>query len=550
MLPSRHAAMRKEAKAQAQVLRNPRRRVREREAMLPQTVNSRRGRGGYFPLAETVTVTIAGRREDAETALADRQVFKDLEEQTNLKIDWIDWPASQFSEKQNLAFAGGTFPDAMMGNFILSTTQMVNYGAEGWLMTWNDYINEEYMPNFYALCQRAPGLLESITAADGNIYGLPQFDMVGLAITNDTLVINTEWLEKVNMEMPTTTEEFYQVLKAFKEYGDLNENGKADEIPFTFQFNAGNNGQLSFMGFTGLAFNTQHERICYKDGKIVYVPQEEEYKEFLIYMNRLYSEGLLDPECFTMDTSTFNAKTQTPEPTCGVISIWDAARVNAPIEGNDPEQPGVYQYMGPLDGENGRDPVWIPRMTPYNRAFCFVVSADTEYKEELVRWADLFYDLDTSIMNSRGVVGLHIEEVGDRVYQSLKKEDGSDYTSAEKSEYITLDDGMYGIVEGDIEVIVQETPQAKSAANSLYEPYFNPNHVDTYVLMSEEEAELDNLLKPELVKYVDMWTTDFITNGNIDARWDEYVAGLQKLRVDEFIELYEGIASRSASAQK
>ncbi|MDE7046059.1 MAG: hypothetical protein K2O97_13845, partial [Acetatifactor sp.] len=54
----------------------------------------------YFPLKEPVTVTIAGRREDAETALSERQFFKDLEEQTNLQVDWIDWTGSQFSEKQ------------------------------------------------------------------------------------------------------------------------------------------------------------------------------------------------------------------------------------------------------------------------------------------------------------------------------------------------------------------------------------------------------------------------------------------------------------------
>lgn len=500
----------------------------------------------FFPLKDTVTVTMAGRRPDEEKALSERKVFIDLEQETNLKIDWIDWPNSQYTEKMGLAFSGDTLPDALMGNFILTTTEVVQRGAEGWLMTWNDYINEEYMPNFYALCQRAPGLLESITAEDGNIYGLPQFDMVGLSITNDTLVINTEWLKKVGKEMPTTITEFYEVLKAFKEYGDLNGNGKADEIPFTCRFNDGNNGQLSFMGFTGLAYNTQHERICYKDGKVVYVPQEEEYKEFLTYMNKLYSEGLLDPECFTMDAATYNAKTQTSEPTCGVISIWDAARVNAPIEGNDPNQPGVYQYLAPLNGENGKDPVWVPRYTPYNRSFAFVVSADTKYKEELVRWADLFFDLDTSIMNSKGVVGLHIEETGDHVYQVIKKEDGSNWTSVEKSEYITMDDGLYGIAEGDCEMITQDTPQSKNAANPLYEPYFNPNHVYTYALMSEEEAELDTLLKQPLKDYVDVWTTRFITEGNIDAQWDEYVKGLKQLRVDEFIELYEGIGARSS----
>lgn len=104
------------------------------------------------------------------------------------------------------------------------------------------------------------------------------------------------------MDMPTTTEEFYQVLKAFKEAGDLNGNGKADEIPFTFLYNGGNNGQMSFMGFTGLAYNNQHERICYKDGQIVYVPQQEEYKEFLTYMNKLYSEGSGRPRSIYHDS--------------------------------------------------------------------------------------------------------------------------------------------------------------------------------------------------------------------------------------------------------
>ena len=75
-----------------------------------------------------MTVTIAGARDDSETPLGDRQFFKDMEEKTNLKVDWIDWPQSQVVEKRNLAFAGGELPDAMMGNFILVTASLVKYG--------------------------------------------------------------------------------------------------------------------------------------------------------------------------------------------------------------------------------------------------------------------------------------------------------------------------------------------------------------------------------------------------------------------------------------
>lgn len=499
----------------------------------------------FFPLSDDVTVKIAAMRDDSRYATGDRVFYKEMLEATNLNVEWIDWPTSQFTEKLNLTFASGELPDAMMGNFILTAAEIVKYGSEGWLLTWNDYINEEYMPNLYALCQECDGLLESITAPDGNIYGLPQFDMNGLSTTNDTLVINTEWLEKVGMEMPTTTEEFYQVLKAFKEAGDLNGNGKDDEIPFTFNFNQANNGWLSFMGFTGIAYNNQHDRLCFKDGELVYVPQEEEFKEFLTYMHKLYSEGLVDLECFTMTAAAYTAKVQTSEPTCGVISIWDAARVNAPIEGNDATKEGVYQYLAPISGENGADPVWVRRYTPYNNTFCFVVSADTDYAEELVRWADLHYATDISIQNSKGVEGLYIEEIGDGVYQTIKKEDGSSYTTVEMTEYIASIDGIYGLAEGEYSTNSEYSPQSKDAANALYEEYLNPNHVYKHALMTEEEAELDSLLKQPLKDYVDQWAAEFVTNGKIEERWDDYVAGLQALDVDQFIELYKGINARS-----
>lgn len=499
----------------------------------------------FFPLAEELQVTIAAKRDDSEFVVGDRVFFKELEEQTNVKVDWLDWPLSQATEKLNLSFAGGTLPDLLMGNFILSTSEMIKYGTEGWLMTWNDYINEEYMPNFYELCQRAPGLLESITAPDGNIYGLPQVDSTAEELTPDTIVINTEWLEKVGKKMPATTEEFYEVLKAFKDAGDLNGNGKADEIPFTFQYNAGNNGQLSFMGFTGLVYNTQHQRICYKDGEVVYVPQEEEYKEFLTYMNRLYADGLVDPECFTMTGAAYNAKVQTSEPTCGVISIWDANRVNVPLKGYDKMELGTYQYMPPLQGPSGVKPVWVPRILPYNRSIGVVISSDTEYAEELVRWVDLQFDLETSVNNLNGRVGVHIKQVGDKQYEEIFKEDGTSYTATEKTEYIASKNGIYGVLKGDFELLREDSPQSKKAANEVYEDYLNPNHVHTHALLSEEEAELDNLLQEPLKNHVDQWTAEFITKGNIDARWDEYVNGLLQLRVEEFKELWAGVAERS-----
>ena len=77
-----------------------------------------------------------------------------------------------------------------------------------------------------------------ITAPDGHIYSFPWIEELGagkesIHSVNDFPWINVEWLNKLGLKMPTTTEELKQVLIAFKTK-DPNGNGKADEIPMSF----------------------------------------------------------------------------------------------------------------------------------------------------------------------------------------------------------------------------------------------------------------------------------------------------------------------------
>lgn len=49
----------------------------------------------------------------------------------------------------------------------------------------------------------------------------------------DTPFINKAWLDRLGMEMPTTVDEWYEVLKAFKEQGANGNGDPNDEIPLT-----------------------------------------------------------------------------------------------------------------------------------------------------------------------------------------------------------------------------------------------------------------------------------------------------------------------------
>jgi putative aldouronate transport system substrate-binding protein len=95
--------------------------------------------------------------------------------------------------------------------------------------------------------------------------------------------INSDWLQKLNLQKPTTVEELYDVLVAFRDK-DPNGNGKKDEIPMM-----GRTGGLG-MGFENYVINAfiqylPNNRFMVEDGKTIFNRTEDEYREALKFIN-------------------------------------------------------------------------------------------------------------------------------------------------------------------------------------------------------------------------------------------------------------------------
>src|SRR5699024_1860792 len=160
----------------------------------------------------------------------------------------------------------------------------------------NDLI-EEHAPNLQAIFDEHPDFKSAITFPDGNIYSLPLFmdpENPNIRIA-EHFWIREDWLEALDMDMPETTEEFYQYLKAVKE-DDPNGNGEHDEIPFGGNGIGGLVNQLK--GAWGLSnrgvANGGHVDVDPETDELRFVPTDPKYKELLEYINKLYSEGLIE----------------------------------------------------------------------------------------------------------------------------------------------------------------------------------------------------------------------------------------------------------------
>lgn len=195
-------------------------------------------------------------------------VAKMLEEKTGYKVKYEMLPVENADDKLNLLMANKEPYDILK----LSAVQYRTLAAQGALEPLDDLLNK------YGKTLLDTGNAEAFENAklDGKIYGIPELQP--RAFIGGALGIRQDLLDELGMKVPTTLDEFYQLLKAIKE--------KKNIIPWT-----GLNGITDITGAFGLPTQWMD-----KNGKIVNRLEDPAMKEYLAFMSKLYAEGLLDQE--------------------------------------------------------------------------------------------------------------------------------------------------------------------------------------------------------------------------------------------------------------
>ena len=216
----------------------------------------------------------------------DLRFWQWLEEYTNVHIEWEVHSNADYATVVTTRLASGEIGTDIMN--VSSILNGVNAGMSGLAAP----LSLDNMPNIVAYDRDVlPIIITNNTAADGNIYTIS--GNVSPDIGHICFMYNTEWLEKIGKEVPTTLEEFYDVCVAMKEAGDLNGNGEADEIVLT------SSGLGNVVNMLGNAFGLVQYEDCDAfgvdaDGKVYAEIVTEAERECWEYVAKLYSEGILD----------------------------------------------------------------------------------------------------------------------------------------------------------------------------------------------------------------------------------------------------------------
>ena len=122
------------------------------------------------------------------------------QEKTNVQSTWQLVPEEEAEGRLNLMLASGEIPEMIFG--IVTPSQQALYGAQGLFLPLNDLI-EEHAPNLKKAFEIYPGMRETLTAPDGNIYGMLTLEDCYHCSMSQKLWIYQPWLDALGLEMPT-----------------------------------------------------------------------------------------------------------------------------------------------------------------------------------------------------------------------------------------------------------------------------------------------------------------------------------------------------------
>ena len=453
-------------------------------------------------------------------------MLDEFKKQTNVDVEMRIFPYETATERLNLDLNSGDYAD-VVGGWTLSDSMILTYGVnQGVFIPLEDYF-AEYCPRITEILD-LPGVREEMTAPDGHIYAIPY-------VCDDTKVgyspyINGRWLKNVGMDIPTTTEEFEAVLKAFKEQ-DANGNGDPnDEIPFSADPN--NKHIESMTGWFGLPMGKSGIGIL--DDEVVFAGASSTYREFLSWFNSLYEQGLIDLEIFTQDSSTWEGKGN--RDLYGVSIAYGSGEFSGIVlEGGEKSEFDVLPVLKTDKGGMGmRD---TNGFSVYRTQA--VITDNAEHPEVICRWFDNAFQLENGIGCNRGPVGTVVfkEDDGYRAIdvKTLSEEDQEKFSWGNlwpQSLPKYMPSGFKYIED-------HPTYNEKKVMEDTYEPYLTKTTIPSFWIPLDKIDRYSDIASA-LTDYFNQRQAMFISGEmdiDDDTQWQSYVDGLYALGLEDWMDV-------------
>ena len=336
----------------------------------------------YAPFEETLKLKVVmGYNESDKTGYtpSTSSINDIVKQHLNIEFDWMwEVPSTQYDTKLDMALASKQYPDVLKCDFdtycYLKDAGMLADLSD----VWEEYASEplKAVINPY---------LHHTTDSNGALLGIPYTSDSATSIK--VTFWRTDWLENLNLEMPSSLEEFTAVIKAFRD-NDPDGNGEKDTYGYAVQSDPfGGLGLLPIFH----AFNAYPTSWIEKDGELVRGITQPEVKAALDYLRELYAGDYINPEFATL--SEEQVKTDIVNSEIGVMGAdWfqpDYGTVMENVQNNEKAAWQCVPMMGQVDGVPAAMSV---NGSEFSQVNVVLAGASEDAKIAMVKLLNFFYD--------------------------------------------------------------------------------------------------------------------------------------------------------------
>ncbi len=500
-----------------------------------------------FPLAETATLTgMISYPPSTESNPNNRTIFKRLQEATNVEIKWTAIQSDQWGDKIVLNMSNPNILTDFVFTAGFSDNDLLRYADYGAIIPLEEYI-DTYMPNLKSVFDKYPEYRKMCTDVNGHIWALPWIEQLGSNYTaiqtiGDMSFINKKWLDFLGLEIPTTVDEFEQTLIAFRDnasrlQAEFGIDGSI--IPMSCIVNDGDQDPAILINGFGEGYGDadrgRHIAVT-DDLKVICSGTQEGFKDGIAWLHKLYEEGLIDPEAFTQEWSTYVAKGKSGR--YGVCFSWDVANIDnltdwVPL----PALTADTRNITPANGSF---------TSGFDRGRCVVTSV-AKQPALVCAWLDQMYAPLQSPQNNWGTYGeddefdifeMGVNDAGEPMLHHAPLGDASPVEVREAESVggpLAVLDEYYGVY-----VTCPDDAQYRlDWIKDYYTPDMHTKYVYPNAFMSREDTERLSNLQADITKTINAKKSEWIMNGVTDADWDAYLKSLDAYGLQEFLGIYQ-----------
>ncbi|MFX3647213.1 MAG: ABC transporter substrate-binding protein [Paenibacillus sp.] len=472
----------------------------------------------------------------------DMAAYKEKEKLTGIQVKFTHPPLGQQRDQFNLLISTKELPDVIYYNWADAVGGPEKMIKDGRIIRLNELI-DSYAPNLKRIIESDPDVKKQIALDDGTIYMFPLLKLDALKLNATSgLIMRQDWLDQLNLEVPTNIDEWYTVLKAFKEQ-DPNGNGKPDELPFTGNWGPGNLTKLhDFAAAFGVIGGFQMN-----GDKVEFGPIQPGYRDFLETMAKWYKEGLIDPEIMTNDGKAFDYKV-----TSNLAGAYQGGVFSGMgkyfnlMRDTDPNfnVTGVPWPVSP-DGTSYATFNLENKVLSYGEAI--TASADEDKLKYIVQWMDYNYSEEGSDLFNFGIENDSYVRDGEGVKFTdtiINNPNGLTYDQALASYALSIMDGPINQDSRYLDALLFDDGQR--AANAEWMKASSSLTLPP-IRLSTDEVSTSTSIMSQVNTYLNETMTAIISGQKPITEFDTMVETIKSMGIDRAIEVHQAAYDRYQS---